>query len=382
MNCPMSVLNPHAGHCLIISYSWLIYFAILLTLANDIHPNPGPTMLSQLSIMSWIQALANPIPMLNGHANISKSGTCTLSPPDNHSFHDDPQAVWPPAHHWAPSHNLLEVGRTYGEKDTSCTHNIQYLVTVLQKLLIIAGDVETNPGPKWPCGICSESVSRSKNQWSIKCVDCEKWMHRECANLTVQEIKELQKFRWHCGCESSTQSNNTGALTDSINPGHAHSSKTVTTNATETTRCIRNVNDVKRNTGTRWPCGICTKPVARSKTQWSIKCVDCAKWMHRECARLTIEEIKELQNYRWHCGCDSSQESTQNDVSQNGSDDNVTRQTRSKVKQHTLNGTPLSNDKCMMYDDNITHLVKYKKQIKTLQLNARSLQKKILISPN
>ena len=66
-------------------------------------------------------------------------------------------------------------------------------------LLILAGDIELNPGPvKWPCGYCGEAVS--SRVWSIYCVDCKNWIHQRCAGMSTQEIRAHQNFRWHCGC--------------------------------------------------------------------------------------------------------------------------------------------------------------------------------------
>jgi hypothetical protein len=50
----------------------------------------------------------------------------------------------------------------------------------LAMLLIVAGDIEFNPGP-YPCGICIKTVR--KNQESVCCDTCEQWFHRKCMNM-------------------------------------------------------------------------------------------------------------------------------------------------------------------------------------------------------
>ena len=74
----------------------------------------------------------------------------------------------------------------------------------LRRLLLAAGDIESNPGPpRWRCGACGEPVKSSDKDWSIWCVDCRRWNHRRCLQMTVEEIKVLAKYRWHCGCKPS-----------------------------------------------------------------------------------------------------------------------------------------------------------------------------------
>ena len=69
----------------------------------------------------------------------------------------------------------------------------------LSRRLLEAGDIEPNPGPKWPCGFCNKEVKNTG--WSIKCVDCLQYIHRECLGWSVREIKSYDGYRWHCGCD-------------------------------------------------------------------------------------------------------------------------------------------------------------------------------------
>ena len=49
----------------------------------------------------------------------------------------------------------------------------------LNHFILLAGDVEKNPGPKckWPCGKYSNLVAWKG--YSIFCQDCKKWVHME-----------------------------------------------------------------------------------------------------------------------------------------------------------------------------------------------------------
>ena len=58
----------------------------------------------------------------------------------------------------------------------------------LGRLILLAGDVETNPGPPVTHAAIARNVSC--RDWAIFCVDCKKWVHRQCANMTIKSIKE------------------------------------------------------------------------------------------------------------------------------------------------------------------------------------------------
>jgi ribonuclease HI len=52
-------------------------------------------------------------------------------------------------------------------------------------LLLLAGDVEQNPGPQpmWPCSMCDREIRGS----AIYCSRCERWVHRRCTLLSSRE---------------------------------------------------------------------------------------------------------------------------------------------------------------------------------------------------
>ena len=69
-------------------------------------------------------------------------------------------------------------------------------------LLLLAGDVERNPGPvrikcrkprptfKFPCGVCQGSVR--SNQRGIQCECCHFWLHTRCIGMSQAEYTTLQ----------------------------------------------------------------------------------------------------------------------------------------------------------------------------------------------
>ena len=70
-------------------------------------------------------------------------------------------------------------------------------------LLLLAGDVERNPGPvRYPCTTCAKAVRT--NQCGILCDGCEEWTHAKCCGIDVSEYERLgasPNEEWLCpGC--------------------------------------------------------------------------------------------------------------------------------------------------------------------------------------
>jgi len=68
-------------------------------------------------------------------------------------------------------------------------------------LLLTAGNVESNPGPrnwKYPCGVCSKPVKA--NQRSVQCEVCQYWLHTRCIGMSPEKYSELQNSddSWCC----------------------------------------------------------------------------------------------------------------------------------------------------------------------------------------
>ena len=88
-------------------------------------------------------------------------------------------------------------------------------------LLLLAGDLEVNPGPnyKYPCGSCFRPCKI--NQQSIQCDSCDSWYHRKCVQLSEEMFNSLanSSVSWIC-CQcglpnfSSTLFNSSISQTD------------------------------------------------------------------------------------------------------------------------------------------------------------------------
>ena len=60
-------------------------------------------------------------------------------------------------------------------------------------LLVLAGDVEINPGPrrcKYPCGLCNLAVK--KTDPAVCCDSCDTWIHNGCSGLSHNMYEVLK----------------------------------------------------------------------------------------------------------------------------------------------------------------------------------------------
>ena len=68
------------------------------------------------------------------------------------------------------------------------------------KMLSLAGDIESNPGPvKYPCQICEKAVR--KNQKGVACDSCDQWYHTKCMGMgsaIYRAISDNPSISWEC----------------------------------------------------------------------------------------------------------------------------------------------------------------------------------------
>ena len=82
----------------------------------------------------------------------------------------------------------------------------------LAALLLLSGDVESNPGPRsiaFPCGICSKSCR--EGQLAIQCDTCDIWIHKKCSkiNRSIWPTLKGTSLTWeciHCGVPNFSDS--------------------------------------------------------------------------------------------------------------------------------------------------------------------------------
>ena len=74
------------------------------------------------------------------------------------------------------------------------------LVAIDSICLLLAGDIESNPGPvKIPCTVCHKSVAR--NHRALDCITCSGRCHIKCGSVSPLQYKQLKpadRLTWKC----------------------------------------------------------------------------------------------------------------------------------------------------------------------------------------
>ena len=81
-------------------------------------------------------------------------------------------------------------------------------------LLSISCDVETNPGPDYPCGSCGSEVLDSDP--AVDCDSCGMWFHLQCQGLDTAWYQQLvdhdQSFAWTCTAYDNLNYSNVSSI--------------------------------------------------------------------------------------------------------------------------------------------------------------------------
>ena len=90
------------------------------------------------------------------------------------------------------------------------TSNLSHQANLIYSLLLLSGDISTNPGPTWkfPCGLCAKPFKN--NQKGICCDRCNFWIHLRCCTLSISTYEDMANSScvWICPtCESLNFSN-------------------------------------------------------------------------------------------------------------------------------------------------------------------------------
>ena len=69
----------------------------------------------------------------------------------------------------------------------------------LINLLILAWDVEMNPGARFQCRLCKKKYCKASDK-VVECMDCEKRFQASCAKLGDNELLKLESGNgsWYC----------------------------------------------------------------------------------------------------------------------------------------------------------------------------------------
>ena len=119
-------------------------------------------------------------------------------------------------------------------------------------LIILAGDIEMNPGPRFQCGLCKKYCKASDRL--LECEECEKRFHASCSNLSDNELLRIESGdgAWYC------------------------------------TNC-------------KADCGLCSGAVLKGHK--AVQCDICDMWIHNECSFIAETQYETVNNTNctWIC---------------------------------------------------------------------------------
>ena len=85
-------------------------------------------------------------------------------------------------------HSIFKIGRLFSLFLFSCP-SLSLLRLLILLLLLMSSNVHPNPGPIFPCSVCTGNVTwRGK---SVQCCACSKWVHLRCSQLSLSEFRAL-----------------------------------------------------------------------------------------------------------------------------------------------------------------------------------------------
>ena len=119
-------------------------------------------------------------------------------------------------------------------------------------LIILAGDIEMNLGPRFQRGLCKKYCKASDRL--LECEECEKRFHASCSNLSDNELLRIESGdgAWYC------------------------------------TNC-------------KADCGLCSGAVLKGHK--AIQCDNCDMWIHNECSLIAETQYETVNNTNctWIC---------------------------------------------------------------------------------
>ena len=91
------------------------------------------------------------------------------------------------------AHSFFKIGRLFSVS----LFSYPSLALLRLLLLLMSSNVHPNPGPIFPCSVCTGTVTwRGK---SVQCCTCSKWVHLRCSQLSLSKIRALGSSHfWSC----------------------------------------------------------------------------------------------------------------------------------------------------------------------------------------
>ncbi|KAJ8019402.1 hypothetical protein HOLleu_42043 [Holothuria leucospilota] len=170
--------------------------------------------------------------------------------------------------------------------------------TKIALLLLTAGDVNPNPGPKYvpkyPCKVCNKAAKWG--QYCIECEQCGSWFHALCTGLSREMYSVLARhpsYTWIC-CDCGLPNFGSSLFKADIKTYNSFDPLSDMSDGSDLICSLPSVNDFSNpNKAAKWG-------------QYCIECEQCGSWFHALCTGLSREMYSVLArhpSYTWIC-CD------------------------------------------------------------------------------
>ena len=90
--------------------------------------------------------------------------------------------------HRRAADSFLKIGRLFSLSLFSCP-SLAHFRLLIHLLLLMSGNIHPNPGPIFPCSVCTENVTWQGK--SVQCCTCSKWVHLRCSQLSFSKFRTL-----------------------------------------------------------------------------------------------------------------------------------------------------------------------------------------------
>lgn len=216
--------------------------------------------------------------------------------------------------------------KKFGKTNSAASH--------LAILLIIAGDVKLNPGPK-QVNKCIQCKKVAQKETAVNCETCNGWSHLLCTESTKQVAKiSSQSFDWICPNPNCKPNHQTASETNFLPTPNRYQ---ILTEQVEEPKKVQRIkrSPKKEKRNNKQPtttteenlfnhlpkinakdyigkeiCRACHKTVANSQKR--ISCDECYRWTHLNCSDMSTNTYNQNKNkeFPWICNtCRTSETS-------------------------------------------------------------------------
>jgi len=179
-------------------------------------------------------------------------------------------------------------------------------------LLMQCGDVESNPGPKYPCGRCTKEVGFGG--FSVACVKCGVWFHAKCAGLAVSLVRKMrQDHEWVCDrCGGvPVDVSVTGGVVGEASESRSNSVVAVESEQSRNseTEVVVRVPEAHEAEAEEFEVRCMKCGLKRRRGLGGMSCGRCSGWVHKKCCGLNRWQRDRVSEWVcWNCNPDRSSE--------------------------------------------------------------------------